>query len=150
MGFRFSLAAVLLVRREREAAEERLLGAAERELAAARAQRDVVRGELRRLGELRAGEGSQVRQGVALHEQYARLAVLGAACAEMDGQVAELGTRRDVRRRAYVAARRDCELLEEMEASQRASFVAGAGAREQKRSDDLFLARQASARGMRR
>lgn len=150
MGFRFSLAAVLLVRREREAAEERLLGAAERELAGVRGQLDEVRAELRRMAELRAGEGPRVLPGVALHEQYARLAVLGAARAELDGQVVELEARRDGRRQAYVEARRDRELLEEMEASQRASFLATATAREQKRSDDLFLARRVLAGRMHR
>ena len=146
MGFRFSLAAVLLVRQEREAAEERLLGAAERDLAATRAQRDAVRSELRRLAEQRAAEAARTVQGVALHEQYARLAVLDAARVELDGRVAQLETLRDARRQAYVAARRDRELLEQLESSQRASFVAAATAREGKRSDDLFLARQVLAR----
>lgn len=141
--------AVLLVRRERETAEERLLGAAERELAGVRAQRDAVGGELRRMAEERGGEGSRVLQGVSLHEQYARLAVLGAARVELDGQVEALEMRRDARRLAYVVARRDRELMEEMEASQRASFVAGATVREQKRSDDLFLSRRVLARRMR-
>lgn len=149
MGFRFSLAAVLLVRREREAAEERLLGAAERALAGARGQLEAVRGELRRLAEERAGEGSRLLQGVALHEQYARLAVLDAARAELERQVAEMEARRDGRRLAYVMARRDRELLEELEASQRESFVAAAMMREQKRSDDLFLSRRVLARRMR-
>lgn len=149
MGFRFSLAAVLLVRRERESAEERLLGATERALAGARGQLEAVRGELRRLSEERAGEGSRLMQGVMLHEQYARVAVLDAARAELDRQVAELEQRRDTRRLAYVTARGDRELLEELEATQRSSFVAAATVREQKRSDDLFLSRRVLSRQMR-
>ena len=142
MGFQFSLAAVLLVRREREAAEERALGAAERTVAAARGQRDAVRAELVRLAAEWAGAGTRMLQATALHERYARVAVLDAARVELDAQIPQLETQRDARRLLYLAARRDRELLEELEASQRASFRAAADAREQKRSDDLFLARR--------
>ena len=142
MGFRFSLAAVLLVRREREAAAERALGAAERAVAAARGQREQVRAELVRLAAEWAGAGPRLLQATALLERYARVAVLDAAQVEMDGQIVQMETQRDARRLLYVAARRDRELLEELEASQRASFRAAADAREQKRNDDLFLARR--------
>ena len=142
MGFQFSLAAVLLVRRERAAAAERALGAAELAVAAARGQREQVRAELVRLAAEWAGAASRVLQATALYERYARVAVLDAARVELDGQIAQLETQRDTRRQAYIAARRDRELLEELEASQRASFQAAAAAREQKRSDDLFLARR--------
>lgn len=142
MGFRFSLAAVLLVRREREAAGERALAAAERELLTARGQLEAVRQELRRMAEERSGAGPRVLQGVAVHEQYARWAVLGGAQVELEQRVAEMAARRDARRVAYVAARRDRELLEQMEAEQRAAFQAAATVREQKRSDELFLMRR--------
>ena len=146
MSFRFTLAAVLLVRREREAAAERALAWAEREMLAAQRQFEAVGIELRRLAAERAGAGPRVMQGVALHEQYARLAVLDRARIELQQQLVELEKQRDGRRLAYVAARRDRELLEEMEAQQRARFDAALATQEQKRADELFLTRRRRSR----
>lgn len=142
MGFRFSLEAVLLLRREREAAAERALAAAERDLATVWGQLRAVRDGLQRMAVERAGVGSRVLQGVAVHEQYARWAVLDGARVELEQRVAEMELRRDARRLTYLAARRDRDLLEGMEAEQRAGFAAAAAVREQKRADELFLMRR--------
>lgn len=142
MSFQFSLTAVLLIRREREASRERALAAAERELHAVRQQLEMVDDELRRLAGLRESAEPCLMQGVAVQEQYARWAVLQQARTELKRAIAERAIERDAQMRLYLSARRDRELLEKLETEQRATYYAAATMREQKLSDELFLLRR--------
>ncbi len=142
MGFVFSLAAVLTVRRQREEMEERRLGAVALEHARAKQNLERIRGELASASAQRAVARPELVQGTSIHERYARVVLLQQALIELERVVAEIGMRRDAQQRIYVAARRDRELLEELEERQRLLFYADATRREQRRHDDLYLARR--------
>ncbi len=142
MPFAFSLAAVLAFRQQREAAEERALTALLHQLAAAHETFGRIEVELRNIRSMHAQSSPERLQAVALHERYARLAVLEQGRAEMLQHIAALTTQRDAQQQLYLAARRDRELLDELEAKQRAGFATEALRREAKRMDDLFLARR--------
>ena len=140
MAFRFSLGAVLLVRRQREEAEERRLGVVTRELEQTKANLDRVRVELKSAAAERALGAPEVLQGVVLHARYARSVMLQHALVELEANVAQTTVRQTAQQQVYVAARRDRELLEEMEHRQKTLYTAEAQRREQRRNDDLFLA----------
>lgn len=142
MAFVFSLAAVLALRQQREQQEERAFTAVLHELAAARETIGRIESELGRLHADHAQSGPQRLQAVSLHERYARIHVLEQGRAEMLARIAAIDAQRDAQQQIYLAARRDRDLLDELEGRQRASFALEASRREQKRMDDLFLARR--------
>ena len=142
MPFAFSLAAVLSVRRQREAVEERKLGAISRELDQTHTHLARVRSELGSASARRSSGHIELRQGVSLHEQYARIVLLQQAIVEFKSSLAEISARRSTQQQIYLVARRDRELLEELEQRQRANFNAEALRQEQRRQDDLYLARR--------
>lgn len=142
MAFVFSLAAVLAIRQQTEQQQERLLTAILHELAAARDTVHRIEDELRKVRTDRVHAAPQNLQAVSLHERYARIRVLEEGHTEMLARVAEMEARRNAQQQIYLAARRDRDLLEELESRQRASFAVEASRREQKRMDDLFLARR--------
>ena len=142
MPFVFSLAAVLSVRRLRETVAERTLGDISRELKQTRIHLTRVRTELGHAADRRAAGNAEPLQGVSLHEQYARIALLQQAVVEFEAAVAEITARRTAQQAIYLATRRDRELLEEMEGRQRAGFHADALRQEQRVQDDLSLARR--------
>ena len=142
MAFVFSLAAVLALRQQREQQEERALTAVLHELAAARETVGRIEGELRRVRAEHAQIAPQSLQAVALHERYARIHVLEQGRQEMLARVAELGVRREAQQQIYLTARRDRDLLDDLRTRQRAAFAVEATRSEQKRMDDLFLARR--------
>lgn len=141
MAFVFTLAAVLSLRRRREEAEERLLGqlAADRETARQTLQR--IETELRRLAAERAAEPPRLLQATDLHERYARLSLLEHGRTEVLNHLQDLTQRFTAQQQAYLRARRDRELLEELETAQRATYAAGLLRQETKRNDDAFLNR---------
>lgn len=145
MAFAFSLAAVLALRQQREQQEERALTAVLHELAAGRDTVGRIEGELSRVRAEIAQMAPQSLQAVSLHERYARVRVLEEGLLEMRARLAELEARRDAQQQIYLAARRDRDLLDELESRQRLSFTTEANRREQKRMDDLFLARRLRA-----
>jgi len=145
MAFAFSLAAVLALRQQREQQEERALTAVLHELAAGRDTVGRIEGELSRVRAEIAQMAPQSLQAVSLHERYARVRVLEKGLLEMRARLAELEARRDAQQQIYLAARRDRDLLDELESRQRLSFTTEANRREQKRMDDLFLARRLRA-----
>ena len=142
MAFVFSLAAVLALRHQREQQQERALTAILHELAAGRDTVHRIEDELRRLHADHAQTRPQSQQAVSLHEQYARIHVLEQGRAEMLARLADLEIRRAAQQQLYLAAHRDRELLDDLKTRQRAGFSLEAARRDQKRMDDLFLARR--------
>jgi len=140
--FAFSLAAVQAVRRQRERQEERALSAVLHEMQQTRLTLERIEAELRQAGASRLRAEPQPMQGVSLHEQYARMELLRQAWAEVLARLEELATQRDQQQGSYLTARRDRELLDELEQKQKTSFEAKLLQQEQKRNDDLFLARR--------
>ena len=101
-----------------------------------------VRMELRSAAAERALGAPELLQGMTLHARYARTVLLQHALVELEASVAEMAARRTTQQQAYVAARRDRELLEELESRQKNLHTAEAQRREQRRNDDLFLSRR--------
>ena len=142
MTFIFSLAAVLTVRRQREDAEERRLAAIARETEDTRRDLARVRTELKTASAHPSFNVPQLLQGVALHQGYARIALLRQALLEGEASLAQQEARLQTQHAVYLAARQARELLEDLEARQRTAFAAGILRREQRGNDDLFLARR--------
>ena len=142
MAFVFSLAAVLALRHQREQQAERALTALLHELAAGRDTVQRIEDELRRLHADHAQTRPQSQQAVSLHERYARIYVLEQGRAEMLTRLADLDAQRAAQQQLYLDAHRDRELLDDLKTRQRAGFALDANRRDQKRMDDLFLARR--------
>lgn len=142
MAFAFSLAAVQSVRRQRETQEERALTAVLHEMQRTQSMMERIDAELSDAAASRLTAWAVQTQAVAIHEQYARLELLRQARAEVLACLAALATQRDQQQSFYLTARRDRELLDELEAKQHAAFRAKLLLQEQKRNDDLFLARR--------
>ena len=141
MAFIFTLAAVLSLRRRREEAEERHLAQLSTDLATARQTLHRIEAELRRLAAERAAEPPRTVQATHLHERYARLSLLEHGRAEVSSHLQDLTRRFAAQQQAYLRARRDREVLEELETAQRARYAAGLLRQETKRNDDAFLNR---------
>ncbi len=141
MAFVFSLAAVLSLRRRREEAEERHLAQLATDRETARQTLDRIEAELRRLAAERAAEPPRLLQATDLYERYARLALLEHGRNEVLTHAQDLTQRFTTQQQAYLHARRDRELLEELETAQRATYAAGLLRQETKRNDDAFLNR---------
>ena len=141
MPFVFSLAALLSVRRRREEAEERHLAQLSADLATARQTLHRIETELRRLADEHAAAAPRTVQATHLHERYARLSLLEQGRSEVSTHVHDLTERFAAQQQAYLRARCDRELLEELETTQRATYAAGLLRQETKRNDDAFLNR---------
>ena len=142
MAFVFSLAAVATVRRERERQAERALAAVLREIQRTQATLARLETELREMAAARLAAASRQLTGVSLHEQYARMELLRTARGEVVAHLGALTAQREQQQLLYIAAHRDRDLLNELEQRQRAIFQGEQALREQKRNDDLFLARR--------
>ncbi len=142
MGFVFALRAVLTVRRQREEAAERALAEEMRELAEARRAMEWVRGEVERAAAERDGAAAGAVPALEMRERYARKELLEAAQGETRVRLERAEERAKSLRESYLAARREREVMEEMEARQRTFHDLEALRREAKRTDDLLLGRR--------
>ena len=141
MAFVFSLAAVLAVRRRREEAEERALAQTVSEISIAGQALRRIEGEVDRLAVEHALEAPRRRPATDLHERYARIALLQHAQSDARAYMAELTARREAQQQSYLEARRERELLEKMEATQRAAWAGRLARVETRNNEDIFLAR---------
>lgn len=142
MPFRFSLAAVQVVRKQREQQEERALTGLLQEIQLSRQALHRIEDELHQAVTHYLNAAPQVIQGTKLHEHYARLQLLRQAQSEMLSHLSDLAVRRDQQQALYLVARRDRELIDELKTKQHASFHTAMLRQEGKRNDDLFLARR--------
>ncbi len=142
MGFQFSLAAVLRVRESVERREERALQTILGGIA--RTERQVE--ELRKaMEEARAKREQALRQTIAgrqLHSFLLEEQVGEERLKSMAEQLQVLEKQRKRQITVYQAAHRDREMLTEMLEKQRESFERVRLRDEQKRLDDIFIARQ--------
>ncbi len=141
MGFHFTLASVLAVRHRREQAEERSLAQISSELETARQAIHRINMELRRLAMERNAEPPRSMQATDLHERYGRLSLFEQGRQETLTRIADLSARREAQQQIYLLARRDRELLENLQTAQRSVYAAGLARQENKRNEDAFLAR---------
>ena len=137
----FSLAAVLAVRRQKESAEERALAAAAVKVTESRTALDHLEEQVRQMADARARAGGTVYMAVHLHAEDARWKALGQARAHLLREIDSLETKRLEQQARYLDARRDREMLTELQQKQKIAFEAELQSREQKRIEDLFTAR---------
>lgn len=142
MGFVFSLATVLAVRYQREQAEERALADLNFQIQQTQTAVERIDADLAKTSEKRVRDVQQLLDGAHFHASYARLQLLQRGRGELLEHLQVLGQRRAQQQQAYFAALRAREMLSDLEGKQRVAYMVAATRREQKRSDDLFLARR--------
>ena len=142
MPHKFSLAAVLSVRQQKEEAEERALTAVLAEanslrLAIARAEQQMVQH-----ASARAREVSNAHSAAHHQATQARWRMLRDTRGNLLGQLHALEQRLAEQQVRYLRARSDREMLTELKTQGRASWEAEMRSREAKQIDDLFAARR--------
>ena len=142
MPRRFPLAAVLAIRQQKEAAEERALLAINTQIQQVQAALGRVRQELTQSAALRAREIETVRNGAQLQSNYARHNVLADAQTELVGQIQALELRRLEQQTVYLAAKAGREMLTELRQEAQTAWEIDEQKRDQRRLDDLFTARK--------
>jgi flagellar export protein FliJ len=141
MAFRFSLAAVLKYRKSLEQREYIALGRVHQEIAQVDLQ--LQQCEAWRSEAMRRRETETVSGIVSVHLQDAYERERGLESQRDDLQVKrqELNVKRVQCLKAYELARQKREILEELHSQQLQAYILDQSRREQRRVDDMFLAR---------
>lgn len=141
MAHIFSLESVLRLRKHKEDAEQRALGA----LGAQRQQVETMLGrvqhELRQWTDERSREVGRAGSGVTQHSTYARLSLLRETRTQLEHQLKSIETLRREQQTKYLAARSGREMLTELKQQQQAASEAAEDRREQRQLEDLLLGR---------
>jgi flagellar export protein FliJ len=142
MAFQFPLDPVLRFRRTVEEREEAALQKIVHEIALTfesleRIEKRILASECARIGEM-----FKPLMGLELHASYGEVGALRQRRTELIEQIKKLEQTRDGQMKAYEAARRDRELLTNMQDKKRVAYESEMDKREQKLLDDVFLARR--------
>lgn len=140
MAFRFTLATVLRVRVVREEHEERLLQQILLELARAQESLREMEAKLSCVTQLQGAETPTAAR--ELHLSVLDVAVLRQWRSALEAQMERLEGLKDEQLVRYREARRDREVLSELRDRQRRAYEAAANKREQRATDDIFIARR--------
>lgn len=136
-----TLRVVLAVRRRKEQAEELLLAEQCERIEKARARTKLLELELASIGAARLQEVSQVVSGahyVQIEAQYNRVIQQRS---EAESQIEALERMRSEQVKNYAAALCARQIVSELRDRRKAAYDAELLRREQKRNEDLFLAR---------
>ena len=139
---KFSLQAVLTVRQQKEQAEERALAALSARMQPVRATLARVSEELTRHASMRRCENDTLRLAAEHQAAAARWRALREAEAELHKQLLALEQQRLEQQTRYLTARRDREMLTDLQQQQMVAWAAADAAQERKQTDDLFLSRR--------
>lgn len=142
MSARDALHVVLSLRRHKEDMEERRLADILREKAKCDAELERVAVELEQITALRLRQIQHIQNGLYYQECDAAIRQLSQSRTDMLARIDELDRQRVQQMSVYVAARRDREVIEEVRDKREALREADRRAREQKRVEELFLARR--------
>lgn len=142
MGFVFSLAAVLQVRRSAEEREERILGDILREMNHATQSIQRIDAELTGTTVRREAEIEQAFAGSHHHVGYARHALLQQTRSELEEQLTRWKELRDRQVAVHQAARAAREMISDLRGRQREAYMSAMSRREQSALDDGYLARR--------
>ena len=142
MAFVFPLASVLALRSQKEKAEERLLIQLGAEIGQTEADLGRISADIARSSEERAREVHQAFNAAHHQAHYARYQLLGSARAELQAQLVTLRSRQQQQQAAYLASRRDREMLTDLHLKQRNIYRLELDRSEAKRNDDLYLSRR--------
>lgn len=138
-----SLRVVLAVRRRKEEAEERVLAALGQQIQQAIAEAERLQAELASVTASRLEDVDRLLNGIHHQHSEARYRQLQQQRSEALSQRVKLEQMRISQMVTYLAARRDREVISELQQRRMAAYQAELRVREQKRSEDLFLARRA-------
>ena len=139
----FPLAVVLALRQQKEAAEERALMAIGARINEIRLSAGRLQQEIAKHSEARANEVQTV-QSAAQHQAFeARWRALRQLQSELEKQLGSLEAKRLEQQKVFLAARRDREMLTELQGDHKAAWDAKVQAAEQKLVADAFAARRA-------
>lgn len=145
MAFRFALASVLRVRESIERREERALQAIQLQVAQAKHQGEALRGAILSAREMRDETLRQSLSGGQLQsllwEEQAAERELRLTLEQLRG----LEQQRDEQMTIYRAAHCDREMLSEMLQKQKSLYEQDQARNEQKKLDDVFIARRLRA-----
>ena len=141
MVTRDALQVVLGLRRHKEDMEERRLAGILCEKAKCDAQLEQVAGELAQITAMRLRHIEQVQNGLEYQEHDAAIRNLIRCRAEMLARMHELEQHRVQQMCHYLAARSEREVIEDVHAKREALCESARRVREQKRIEELFLAR---------
>lgn len=136
------LQVVLGVRRHKEEMEERRLAEILREKGKCEEELERVATELGQITAMRLGQTEQVQDGLRYQDCDTAVRRLIQYRADMLARIQELEGQRAEQMSAYAAARSDRELIEEVHGKREALREADRRTREQKRIEELFLARR--------
>jgi hypothetical protein len=142
MASQDALRVVLGLRRLKQDTEERRLSEILRDKAKRHAELELVAVELKQITAARLRQVQQIQYAIQHQESEARFRKLTQYRADVLAKIAELEQQRVQQMSVYVAARRDREVIEEVEGKRKALREAAMDAREQKRIEEFFLARR--------
>ncbi|MGA8940619.1 MAG: flagellar FliJ family protein [Acidobacteriaceae bacterium] len=142
MAFRFPLASVLRVRESIERREERALQAIQLDIARLEHHVGALQGATARARDICE---EALRQSISAGQLHSLLCEEQSAERELRLTLAQLHTveqQRDAQRKIYLAAHREREMLTEMRQKQKNLYEKMRSRDEQKKLDDLFIARR--------
>jgi flagellar FliJ protein len=142
MAYKFSLATVLRVRGIIEEREERILQTILFDISKVF---DTLERTDRRLAESENSRYAEVLKpstGLQLQASYGEVKTLKQFRKELEAQIQKLEQARDAQLVVYEAARRDREMLTDMNQKQRNLYNTEQSKREQKTLDDNYIARR--------
>ena len=139
----FPLAAVLALRQQKEAAEERTLMAIGSQIHEIRISAGRLQQEIAKQNDIRAAEVRSVRSAAEHQAAEARWRTLRAMQTELGNQLQLLEAKRLEQQRSFLTARRDREMLTELQDRHKAAWDTKVQVTEQKLVADVFAARWA-------
>jgi len=142
MAFRFSLDAVLRVRRTIEEREEAILQKIVFEIARIVEDLERVKHRLRESESARLANVLKPSTGLLLRAHYGEVHALKLCRKNLEEKIERLEEAREAQVNVYEAARRDREVLTDMHQKQRTEYELLLSKREQKTLDDNHLARR--------
>jgi flagellar export protein FliJ len=142
MGFQFSLATVLTVRRIHEEREERMLQQIQFQITQTRQAVAAADSAIRTISDLRVKEILKPLIGIDMHSSYGKVAQLKHDRQQLVESLEKLGQLREIQVKVYDAARQNREMLTDMQEEKRDSYDSDMERREQKVLDDNFIARR--------
>jgi flagellar export protein FliJ len=141
MAFRFSLAAVLLVRENAKRRAEQDLRTVQVEIDRIASQIEILNTYSANTHKARESAMQEPIPGGELHTFEHRVKTIAEARKGLLDRLRVLETERERRMKIYHAAHRDLETIIEMQNEQRAAYEQEQSRNEQKQLDDIFAAR---------
>jgi hypothetical protein len=135
------LRGVLMMRRQKEEAEERRLAALGQEIEQAMVESERSESEFAEITASRLRDVQRLLDGSHYHCEEARYRQMQQQRFEAAARLVKLNDMRAEQMEVYLRARREHEVIRELQERRRLAYLARLDLLEQKRNGDLFLAR---------